>query len=56
MTNAMFPDRLPLNCQYPSCYHQFPHSECDSFKYHCLTLSIGPEEAQHISDYRGLTK
>ena len=24
MTSAMFPDRLPLNCPYPSCYHQFP--------------------------------
>jgi hypothetical protein len=56
ITNALFPDRLPLNFQYPSCYYQFPHIECDSFKYHSLTLNIGPEEAQHISDYRGLTK
>jgi len=52
MTNAMFPDRLPLNC----CYHQFPYIECDSFKSHSLILNIGPEEAQHISDYRGFTK
>lgn len=56
MTNAMFPDRLPLNCPYPSCYHHFPEIECDSFKYHRLTLNIGPQEAEHISDYRGLTK
>ena len=26
MTNAMFPDRLPLNCRYPSCYPSFPTS------------------------------
>ena len=56
MTNAMFPDRLPLNCRYPSCHHQFPHIECDLFKYHSLTLNLRPEEAQYISDYRGLTK
>jgi hypothetical protein len=56
MTKAMFPDRLPLNCPYPSCYHQFPDIQCDSFKYHLLTLNIGPQEAEYISEYRGLTK
>lgn len=56
MTTAMFPDRLPLNCPYPSCYHQFPEIECDAFRYHSLTLNIGDQEAEHIREYRGLSK
>jgi hypothetical protein len=52
----MWPDHLLRNCPYPSCYHQWPEIECESFKYHSLTLNIGPEEAEQISDYRGRTR
>ena len=52
----MFAEHLPPGCPYPSCYHQWPDIECDSFKYHSIKLNIGADEAEHISEYHGLTK